>query len=387
MSEEDDDSSKTEEPTQKKLDDARKKGQSFSSREINHFFMMLALAFFIMVLAPGLGRDMIDTLGPFITKPDQMNMDAAGFMGLMRTVAISTILALSLLFVASICAAIAPAVVQKKWMFSVESIKPKFNKISPLAGFKRLFGMKALVEFGKSLLKISLVGYIAVYAIMPYKETLYVLPALPRAEMLAFSQQMAGRMLVAVLCMLFLLSIGDYLWQRFSFMKQMRMTKQEIKEEYKQQEGDPHIKGKLKAIRREKAKQRMMANVPKADVIITNPTHYAVALQYDAASMQAPKLIAKATDDAAGRIREVATKHKIPIVRNPPLARVLYDTTDIDDDIPLEHYQAVAKVIGYVYKLKGKTPQKPPQKGPGGKAPGGGGKAPITVNMPQKSKK
>lgn len=381
MSEESDDSSKTEEPTHKKLEDARKKGQTFSSREINHFFMMLALALFLTTLAPMLGRDIIDTLGPFVTEPDQMNMDSSAAMAdILRTVVFSTLLALALLFVASIIAAIAPAVVQKKWIFAVESIKPKFNKISPLGGVKRLFGLKALVEFGKNLLKISIVGFIAVNAVMPYKETLYVLPALPKAEMLAFAQQMAGRMMVAVLCMLFLLSIADYLWQRFIFMKQMRMTKQEIKEEYKQQEGDPHIKGKLKAIRREKAKQRMMANVPKADVIITNPTHYAVALQYDSASMQAPKLIAKGTDDVAGRIRELATKHKIPILRNPPLARVLYDTTDIDEDIPIEHYQAVAKIIGYVYKLKGKVPQKPPAKGPGGKPA-------MSVNMPQMKKK
>lgn len=381
MSEDSDESSKTEEPTHKKLEDARKKGQIFQSREINHFFMMLALTLFIMILAPMLGRDMIDTLGPFITEPDQMNMDTAGFMGLMRTVAIGTILALSLLFAASIAAAIAPAVVQKKWIFAVESIKPKLSKISPLSGFKRLFGIKALVEFGKNLLKVTLVGYIAVYAVMPYKDTMYLLPSLPKAEMLAFTQEMAGHMLIAVLCMLFLLSIGDYLWQRFMFMKQMRMTKQEIKEEYKQQEGDPHIKGKLKAIRREKAKQRMMANVPNADVIITNPTHYAVALKYDAANMSAPKLIAKGTDDVAGRIRELAAKTKIPIVRNPPLARVLYDTTDLDEDIPIEHYQAVAKVIGYVYKLKGKVPQKPAApKGPGGKPA-------MTMNMPQKKKK
>lgn len=386
MSEDSDDSSKTEEPTQKKLDDARKKGQIFQSREINHFFMMLALTVFIMLLAPMLGRDMIETLGPFITEPDRMDMDAAGFTDLMRSVTIGTILALAMLFLASTAAALAPAVVQKKWIFAVESIKPKLSKISPLAGFKRLFGMKALVEFGKNLLKVTIVGYIAVYAVLPYKETLYVLPALPKAEMLAFSQQMASRMLISVLCMLFLLSIGDYLWQRFTFMKQMRMTKQEVKEEYKQQEGDPHIKGKLKAIRREKARQRMMANVPKADVIITNPTHYAVALRYDAANMSAPKLIAKGTDDVAGRIREVATKNKIPIVRNPPLARVLFDTTDIDDDIPIEHYQAVAKVIGYVYKLKGKVPQKPPAaKAPTPKGPGG--KPAMTVNMPQKKKK
>lgn len=383
MSDEEDDSSKTEEPSHKKLEDARKKGQTFQSREINHFFMMLALTFFVMVLAPSLGRDMIDTLGPFITKPDEMNMDSAGFMGLMRTVILGTLLALALLFLASILAAIAPAVVQKKWIFSVESIKPKFNKISPLAGFKRLFGMKAWIEFGKNLLKVTVVGFIAVYAVIPHKEALYALPALPKADMLSFAQQMAGRMLIAVLILLFILSIGDYLIQRFMFMKQMRMTKQEVKEEYKQQEGDPHVKGKLKAIRREKAKQRMMANVPKADVVITNPTHYAVALQYDAAKMPAPVLLAKGTDDVAARIREMAQKNKIPIVRNPPLARVLYDTTDIEDEIPVAHYEAVAKVIGYVYKLKGKVPQKPPAQGPGGKGGKPGG---MTINMPQKKK-
>ena len=383
MSEESDDSSKTEEPSHKKLEDARKKGQTFSSREINHFFMMLALTFFIMIMAPGLGRDMIDTLGPFITKPDEMDMDSASFMGLMRTVTLGTVLALALLFLASIAAAIAPAVVQNKWVFSTESIKPKFNKISPLAGAKRLFGLKALVEFAKSLLKVTVVGTIAFYSLMPYKEYLYTLPALPKADMLEFSQQMAGRMLIAVLILLFLLSIGDYLWQRFMFMKQMRMTKQELKEEYKQQEGDPHIKGKLKAIRREKAKQRMTANVPKADVIITNPTHYAVALKYDAAKMPAPVLLAKGTDDVAARIRELAAQNKIPIVRNPPLARVLYDTTDIEDEIPIAHYAAVAKVIGYVYKLKGKVPQKPAPKGPGG-APGK--PSAMTINMPQKKK-
>lgn len=382
MSEESDDSSKTEEPSHKKLEEARKKGQTYSTRELNHFFMMLALTFFLLVMAPGLGRDMIDTLAPFITKPDEMDMSAAGFMGLMRTVTLGTVLALALLFLASFVAAFAPSVVQNKWIFSTESIKPKFSKISPLSGVKRLFGLKALVEFLKNLIKVSVVGAIAIYAILPYKEYLYTLPALPKADMLEFAQKMAGRMLISVLILLFLLSIADYLWQRFIFMKSMRMTKQELKEEYKQQEGDPHIKGKLKAIRREKARQRMMSNVPKADVIITNPTHYAVALQYDAAKMPAPILLAKGTDDVAARIREMATKHKIPIVRNPPLARVLYDTTDIEDEIPIEHYAAVAKVIGYVYKLKGKVPQKPPAKGPAGKA----SKPAMSINMPQKKK-
>jgi flagellar biosynthetic protein FlhB len=180
-----------------------------------------------------------------------------------------------------------------------------------------------------------------------------------KVDMLALAQLVAGKMLIAACIILFMLSIFDYFYQRFIFMKQMRMTKQETKDEYKQQEGDPHIKGKLRQIRRDKARKRMMAAVPQADVIVTNPTHYAVALKYDSTTMPAPKVLAKGTDAVALRIREMAEKHKIPVMRNPPLARVLYDTTEIDEEIPVEHYQAVAKIIGYVYKLKGKTIQKP----------------------------
>ena len=381
MSEESDDSSKTEEPSQKKLDEARKKGQTVSSREINHFFILLALTFFVMVMAPSTGKQTLNLLAPFITEPDQMDMSAGGFSDIMRHLAIGMVAVLALPWLATWVAAISPAILQNKLIVSVEHIKPKFEKISPLKGMSRLFGRKAIIEFLKNLLKISVIGIVATAVVLPYKEHLPRLVAPPKLDMLEFAQGMAGRMLIAACIILFLLSIGDYLWQRFSFLKQMRMTKQELKDEYKQQEGDPHIKGKLKQIRREKARQRMMANVPKADVIITNPTHYAIALQYDPDTMPAPKLVAKGTDDVAGRIRELASTNKIPIVRNPPLARVLYDTTDIDEEIPVAHYAAVAKIIGYVYKLKGKVPKKPPAGG--GKGPGGGGPAGgMKITMP-----
>lgn len=371
MSESEDDSSKTEEPSQKKLDEARKKGQMASSREINHFFMIGALTFFVLVLAPGMLREGMELFTPFITEPEAFEISGAGFAALMKHVALGVGLMMILPILITIIAAIAPAVVQNKWIFSAENMKPKLEKLSLLKGLKRMLGMKAIVEFLKNLLKISVIGGIAIMMVWPYRDQLISLPELSKIGPLAFAQSMAGKMLIATCIMLFLLSIADYLWQRFSFMKQMRMTKQELKDEYKQQEGDPHIRAKLKQIRREKARRRMMANVPKADVIITNPTHYAVALVYDAATMQAPKLVAKGADEVAARIRELAQKHKVPIIRNPPLARVLYDTTEIDDDIPIEHYQAVAKVIGYVYKLKGKKLEKPP--GP-------------TINMPQKKK-
>ena len=355
MAEDDDDASKTEEPSQKKLEEARKKGQMVSSREINHFFMMLGLAFFVAVVAPDTAHRAINILTPFITQPDQLEMDSAMFAHLGRRIAtgMASILAFPLLV--TFVAALAPSVVQRKWSFSAESITPKLEKISPMSGFKRLFGLRSLVEFLKNLLKVGVIGTILVLLVLPYRDRIADTITMPdKLGPIALTQHIANKMLIAACIFLFLLSIGDYLYQRFMFLKSMRMTKQELKDEYKQQEGDPHVKGKLRAIRREKAKKRMMANVPKADVVITNPTHYAVALQYDPLTMQAPKVLAMGIDDTALRIREIAAKHKIIQVRNPPLARVLYDTAEIDADIPLEHYQAVAKVIGYVYKLRGK---------------------------------
>jgi flagellar biosynthetic protein FlhB len=371
MAENEDDSSKTEEPSQKKLDEAKKKGQMVSSREISHFFMLLALAFFVMSVGPSTSLRMYDLLGPFITQPDQMNMDPASVRQISKHIIIGAALIMIVPLMLTWAAAIAPAVVQRKWVFSAEQIKPKFEKISPLAGIKRVFGVKALIEFLKNMAKVGIVGTAAVMIALPYRYEIAGAARGQKLEMLNFTQFVAGKMLVAACIILFLLSMFDYVYQYFSFMKSMRMTKQEMKDEYKQQEGDPHIKGKLRQIRRDKARKRMMAAVPNADVIITNPTHYAVALKYDPKTMPAPKVLAKGVDVVALRIREVAEKHKIVLVRNPPLARVLYDTTEIDDDIPVEHYQAVAKVIGYVYKLKGKKLDRPG----------------TTLHMPTKKKK
>jgi flagellar biosynthetic protein FlhB len=367
--ESEDDSSKTEEPSQKKLDDARKKGKMVSSREISHFFMILSLLAFITILAPSMGRETLRLFAPLIAQPETIPFDTGGLKQLLDHLLVGTLLLLLLPTLMTIIAAFAPSVIQQKWSFSTESIQPKLEKISPLAGFKRLFGMKALIEFLKNLLKITVIAVVGFLAVWPYREEMMNSLRGGNVSIMELSQLLAGKILIATVIFLFLLSIGDYLYQRFIFMKSMRMTKQEVKDEYKQQEGDPLIKNKIRQLRRAKAQKRMMANVPKADVIITNPTHFAIALQYDPATMPAPKLLAKGVDDVAARIREVAEKNKITIVRNPPLARALYDTAEIDEVIPAEHYQAVARVISYVYKIKGKTPQKPSGK-PG--ASGGG---------------
>lgn len=358
MAESEDDSSKTEEPSAKKLEDARKKGQIASSRELTHFFMMLGFLFFVMVLGPKLGRDSLDFLAPFIGQGDSMDMSAGGVITIFERIIMGMLMLLILTLVMTMVMAVAPALIQRKLVFAVENIKPKLSKISPLSGFGRLLGMKAIIEFIKNLLKVAVVGIICSMVLMPYRAELpELLHSANQGTMLEYTQAISSKVLTAVCIFLFLLSIVDYLYQRFTILKSLRMSKHELKEEYKQQEGDPHVKQRLKQIRRERAQKRMMANVPKADVIITNPTHYAIALKYDAAKMQAPVLLAKGADEVAARIREKAGEHKVPIVRNPPLARVLYDTTEIDDEIPIEHYEAVAKIIGYVYRLKGMGPK------------------------------
>ena len=359
MSEDDDDSSKTEEPSHKKLEDARKKGNLVSTRELNHFFMMGAIIFFLASMAPHLGSQVLELVAPFITRPESYEVTQSTIVETLNRLIMQAGLLLATTLLLTFAAALAPSLLQGKWVFSTDSMKPKFSKLSPLAGIKRLLGKKAIVEFLKNLIKISIVGIATVMVVLPYAHQLPGLVTIDNTFSLAFAGKMAARMLTATCMFLFLLSIIDYLYQRFIFMKSQRMTKQEVKDEYKQQEGDPHHKQKLRQIRAERARKRMMANVPKADVIITNPTHYAIALKYDPKKMAVPKLIAKGTDEVALRIRELAQTHKITIVRNPPLARVLYDTADIDDDIPAQHYQAVAKIIGYVYKLKGKKPQGP----------------------------
>ena len=350
----DDDAQKTEEPTQHKLDEAQKKGQVVSSREINHFFVILSLAIVLGWLLPDVLVDTQRVLERFIVSPEDIPFDESSLKDVFveTSIAILGIIAGPVAIIMVL--ALAGGGLQNKFLFATERIKPKFEKINPFKGAKKLFSMKSIVEFIKGLIKITLVGAVAVMAIWPEMGRLETLPTYEIEQVMLLMQGLASDILIGVCSVLFLIAIFDYVYQRFDFMKSMRMSKQEIRDEYKQQEGDPHIKSKLKQIRAEKAKQRMMANVPKADVIITNPTHYAVALTYETGLMQAPILIAKGVDNVAFRIRDVAKENDIPIVENPPLARALHASVELDQEIPYEHYKAVAEVIGYVYRLKGK---------------------------------
>jgi len=249
---------------------------------------------------------------------------------------------------------IASSFAQNGFVLSGDPIQPQLSRISIFAGIKRLFSIRSVMELIKSVIKITIVGYVCFLAVYPELTHLRQLPNSTVQAMLLFLAVLAKRLTIAAALIMFFIAIFDLLFQRFQFIKSLRMTKQEVRDEYKQSEGDPMIKQRLRRLRMEKAQNRMMANVPKADVVITNPTHYSIALQYDSKMMKAPVVLAKGKDLIALKIREIATDHDIPLVENPPLARALFASTEIDEEIPSAHYEAVAKIISYVYTLKGR---------------------------------
>jgi flagellar biosynthetic protein FlhB len=251
-------------------------------------------------------------------------------------------------------AAFTAAFIQNGVVISAEQMKPKFEKLSLAKGVKRLFSVRALGEFVKGLLKLAIVATVVALLLWPERSVIATLVTVEMTEFLTLVQSLAFRVLISVLAVMTVIASLDFLFQKYQHLKQLRMSKQDLKDEFKQTEGDPIIKARLRQIRTERARQRMMAAVPDADVVVTNPTHFAVALQYEVGSTGAPRVVAKGVDSLALRIRDVAEENDVPVVENPPLARTLYDGVDLDQEIPLEQYKAVAEIIGYVMRLKGK---------------------------------
>jgi flagellar biosynthetic protein FlhB len=241
--------------------------------------------------------------------------------------------------------------IQHRLVWSGESLKPKLSKISPGAGFKRIFGKQAAANFLKGLFKVIALGAVMTAVLWPERHRLEAMVRLDPSAIMGATTGLTMHLLGAVVAMLAAVAIADYFFQYRQWYERQKMTLQEMKEEFKQSEGDPHVKGRIRQLRQARMKKRMMAQVPKASVIITNPTHYSVALSYDR-GMAAPICVAKGVDNIALKIREVAREHDIPIVENVPLARALHATVEIDEEIPVEHYHAVAEVIGYVMRLK-----------------------------------
>ncbi|MFD2646547.1 flagellar biosynthesis protein FlhB [Devosia albogilva] len=343
--------SKTEDPSQKKLEEAHKRGDVAKSQEVVTWFMLMGSAAIFAMMAPATGAVLADSLKVLIMEADRFELGGNGFQSFFNNLALTMVgIVLIPLVVLSACAVLAN-LLQHKPLLSVEPITPKLSKISPLAGFKRLFSTDSLVNFLKGLLKISIVGTVVVVVVWPERDRLDTLMTADPVLILTEFQEIGIKILLAVLVIVTAIAGADYFYVRHKWWKRQMMTLQETRDEYKQMEGDPHVKGRIRQLRQERARKRMMAAVPDATVVITNPTHFAVALKYDR-SMKAPKCVAKGADAVALRIREVAKEHDVPIVENPPLARALFASVDIDESIPGEHFQAVAEVIGFVMRLK-----------------------------------
>ena len=354
MAEENDDAEKSEEPTQKRLEDAHKKGDVAKSQEVSAWFSMMGTGLVVAVLGSYVARGTANNLKGFLEHSYQLTLDGGLLAQIWGRVGYAMLGVLILPMLALLTMAVFGNLVQHKFVFSTEPLKPKLSKVSPAAGFKRLFSKESLVNFVKGLVKLSIIAFLMTVIIYPQRDKLDVVMGLEPIEILPFIRDLALQLIIGVILVMTVVAGMDFLYQRNRWYEKQKMSVREIKEEYKQAEGDPHVKAKLRQVRMERSRRRMMAAVPEASVVLTNPTHYSVALKYER-GMPAPVCVAKGVDDTAMRIREIAKEHNIPIVENPPLTRALYATVDLDDEVPEEHYKAVAEVIGYIMKLKNRT--------------------------------
>lgn len=353
MAEHQDQSEKTEEPTQKKLDDAHKKGDVAKSQEVTVWFALLAMTMMVMLFSSGLVSSVTIPLKGFLEHAHAFQVGGDSLRPLLSRLGGEVALVLLAPMGLLIVAALAGNLIQHKPLFTAERMKPKLEKISPIAGMKRLFSPTSLVNFAKGIAKLAIVTLVMFLIVWPERTRFSELISYDPAELLPFVRIYAVKLLLGTLAILTIIAGLDFLYQRFTWHKKQRMSMKEIRDEYKQMEGDPTVKAKLRQIRIERGRKRMMAAVPDASVVITNPTHFAVALKYEQ-GMDAPVCLAKGQDVIALKIREIAGEHRIPIVENKPLARALHASVEIDQEIPPEHYKAVAEVIGYVMQLEGK---------------------------------
>jgi flagellar biosynthetic protein FlhB len=346
-----DDDDKTEEPTPRKLEQAREKGDIIYTPEVGAALSLLAVtgivAFLSGPLAIAMSRDFIG----FLSMPDQFSTDPRALQSIGVSVMLKVALILGMSMLALMVAGIASRYLQDQPTFTAKRLEPKLDKLDPIKGFGRVFGQQAFATFLKSLAKFVVVAAIMAWVMWPHDSSIENMALLDPAALLPFIKDRAVSMLIAFACAAGLIGIVDYVFTRQSYMKRQRMSRREIKDEHRQQEGDPMVKARLRAIRQQKSRQRMMSQVPNASVIITNPTHYAIALRYEQGQDSAPMCLAKGVDDVALKIREVAKEHDVPIIEDPPLARALFATADIDEPIPREHYEAVAKIIGVIMRL------------------------------------
>lgn len=352
---------KTEPATAKKLRDARKKGQVAKSKEISNCACLLALFLLIKIWIGNTGISLISNFAFFYNNLPEYSTNYGGavpitsIMSALQSACIQLIITCAPFLLVGFILAFVSNVIQVGWKPSTEPMKPKFNKLNPISGVKRLFSLQSLAELLKSFLKLGLIAYVSYSYLSDKWQNLYLLYDIPLNKAIAMVGDLVTDLGIRI-CMAYLIIVlADWAFQKWKFKDDMKMTKQEVKDEYKNDEGDPQIKGKIRQRMREASMRRMMQDIPKADVVITNPTHYAVAIQYDPDKSDAPIVVAKGADYLAQRIKDIARESQVEIVENKPLARMLYANVDIGQVIPPELYQAVAEVLAFVYNLKGKT--------------------------------
>lgn len=349
--------SKTEQPTPKKLSKARDEGQVAKSQEVTTAISLLAMFFSLRLFGGWIYAGVVGliTYDFGLIPYSHSAMDALLSSGYLAWLFQQVVLIVAPLMAVSFVVALVSNLVQVGWNPTAKPMMPKLSKFNPISGFKRIFSMQSIVNLAKSLAKFAVVGTI-VFTMM--RNRMWAIPAMLDMDMMTSVGFVANMIIdigLAVGALFILIAILDYAYTKYSHIKKLRMTKQEVKDEYKQMEGDPLVKNKIRQKMREVSMRRMMQNVPEADVVITNPTHYAVALRYDNSVDKAPVLMAKGVDFAAKRIKDKAKEHDIPIVENPALARAIYADVDLGEEIPFELWEAVVEILAYVFKLRNRV--------------------------------
>ena len=348
---EDSDSEKTEDPTQKKLDEAIQKGDVAKSQEVGTWFVMAGGTLVLMAFSKNMGASLSTTMRGLLANSWQIPVDSTGLRLLYESIGMHVLAAMAVPILLLVLAAIAGNIIQHRLVWSVESLSPKLSKISPMEGAKRLFSMQAVANFLKGVVKILVLGGVLTALMWPDRYRIMAMARTDPTAILPVTRSLSLKLMGAVVAIMAVVAVADFLFQYRRWYEKQKMSLRDIKEEFKQSEGDPIVKGKQKQMQQQRSRKRMMTQVPKAAVIITNPTHYAIALQYER-GMEAPICVAKGVDAVALKIRAIAEEHRIPTVENPPLARALHATVELDQPIPPEHYKAVAEVIGYVMRLR-----------------------------------
>ena len=342
---------KTEAATPKKRLEMRRKGQVCKSNDLSASITFLAILVALHNLGGGISSRLMSYMTGVLSSPETTTLTRQALMMQAYLMGMTFVHAIGPIIMTGMIIGIVANILQTGFLVSVQAMHPDFNRINPLNGAKRYLSSQGLFETAKALLKIFIVGYIAYSTIYASYPRILVTIREDVPTILGYFGDLIYSIALRTGMFLFILSAVDYGWQRYSFEKSSRMTKEEVRQENKQAEGDPQIKSRIRARMRQLAKRRMMEAVPTADVVITNPTHFSVALKYDVASMGAPRVVAKGVDIVAKRIREIAVENDVPIVENPPLARSLWRNVDIDAEVPGDMFAAVAEVLAYVYRL------------------------------------